>query len=63
MPPITPVSTIPHPATISEALREIEQSEPVTLDPSRWARVAGEVVPLPPVAEAATSIESEDDAE
>ena len=96
MPPITPVSTIPHPATISEALRELDVSEPWYLDSLRWARVAGEVIPLPPVgslrmriqadasvleaaiadaaakleqfaqvvvAEAATSLESEDDAE
>lgn len=54
---LTPHATIPRPADITAALANIEQTEPRTLDPSRFARVGGEVVPLPPVAEAACEVE------
>lgn len=51
--PLTPHATIPRPADVAAALAEIEATEPVTIDPSRFARIGGEVVPLPRVAEAA----------
>lgn len=60
---LTPIATIPRPADVSAALRIVEQTEPDCLDPSRFARVGGEVVPLPPMAAVATSLENEDDAE
>jgi len=61
--PLTPFATHPPRSAIDAALAEIERTEPTTIDPARFARVGGEVVPLPPVAEAATSLESEDDSE
>lgn len=61
--PLTPHATIPRPADVAAALADIERTEPTTIDPARFARVGGEVVPLPPVAEACVSLSDEDDAE